>query len=113
MAGLVAAVRAVQLGAIPVVYEKGGRVGGSMLLSSGVIWRHSSWADSRRECPAGDPALQRLVWERLDGAIEWLAGLGAPVVRGETGNPLTAGVRFEPRGLRDILLASFPPGALF
>jgi NADPH-dependent 2,4-dienoyl-CoA reductase/sulfur reductase-like enzyme len=39
MAGLVAAARARELGAEPVVLEKGNRAGGSMLLSSGVVWR--------------------------------------------------------------------------
>jgi len=39
MAGLSAAVRARELDAAPVVYEKGTRAGGSMLLSSCVIWR--------------------------------------------------------------------------
>ena len=43
-------------------HEKGTRLGGSMLLSSCVIWRHREWSDFRRECPAGDPALQRLIW---------------------------------------------------
>ncbi len=70
MAGLVAAARARELGAAPAVYEKGTRAGGSMLLSSGVIWRHRTWDDFRRECPDGDAALQQLVWERLDHALE-------------------------------------------
>src|SRR5439155_17735239 len=48
--------------------------------------------------------LQRLVWERLDQAIEWLESLGAPVVAGETGNPRTVGKRFDPRGLTDVLV---------
>jgi len=70
MAGLVAAARARELGASPVVLEKGRRPGGSMLLSSGVVWRHRSIEDFRRECPAGDPVLQRVIVERLDEAIE-------------------------------------------
>jgi succinate dehydrogenase/fumarate reductase flavoprotein subunit len=112
MAGLVAAVRAHELGAAPVVYEKGDRAGGSMALSSGVVWRHRSLEAFRAECPGGDPALQRLLWERLDGALAWLRGLGAPVVAEETGNPRTTGVRFDPGGLRDALLARLPGGAL-
>jgi succinate dehydrogenase/fumarate reductase flavoprotein subunit len=104
MAGLVAAARLRELGAEPVVYEKGTRAGGSMLLSSGVVWRHREWGDFRRECPGGDPALQRLVCDRLDGALEWLRALGAPTVATETGNPLTTGVRFDPAGLAAALL---------
>jgi fumarate reductase flavoprotein subunit len=105
MAGLVTAVRAHELGLDAVVYEKGTRAGGSMLLSSGVVWRHSEWEWFRRECPAGDERLQRLVWERLDGALEWLCSLGAPVVAAETENAVTTGKRFDPRGLTDALVS--------
>jgi succinate dehydrogenase/fumarate reductase flavoprotein subunit len=103
MAGLAAAVRARELGAAPVVYEKGSRPGGSMLLSSGVIWRHAAWDDFRLECPDGDAALQRLVWERLDDALEWLRSLGAPVLDEDTENPLTTGKRFDTHGLTEAL----------
>jgi succinate dehydrogenase/fumarate reductase flavoprotein subunit len=112
MAGLVAAVRATELGGEPVVYEKARRAGGSMLLSSGVIWRHRKWDDFRRECPGGDEALQRLVWERLDEALEWLHTLGAPVVREKTGNPITTGTRFDPAGLTNALVARLPSNKL-
>ena len=103
MAGLVASARLRELGRDVVVREKGTRVGGSMLLSSCVVWRHRKWEDFRRECPGGDETLQRLIWERLDDAIEWLVGRGAPVVWEETGNPRTVGKRFDPRGLVDAL----------
>ena len=105
MAGLVAAARLQELGRAPVVREKGTRTGGSMLLSSGVVWRHRDWHDLRRECPAGDERLQRLVWERLDDALAWLESRGAPVVWSETGNPRTVGRRFEPRGIVQALAA--------
>ena len=103
MAGLCAAARARELGAAPVVYEKGTRAGGSMLLSSCVIWRFREWGDFRAECPAGDERLQRAVWERLDDGIAWLESLGAPVVAHETGNPRTVGKRFDPHGLTEVL----------
>ena len=105
MAGLVAAARLRELGRDVVVREKGTRVGGSMLLSSCVIWRHTAWEDFRRECPDGDSRLQRLIWERLDGALDWLESLDAPVVWRETGNPRTTGKRFEPHGLTAALAA--------
>jgi succinate dehydrogenase/fumarate reductase flavoprotein subunit len=104
MAGLVAAVRLRELGLEPVVLEKGSRAGGSMLLSSCVIWRFRSFELFRAECPGGDPELQRLVWERFDSALEWLERLGAPVVAGETGNPRTRGKRFDPQGLTPMLV---------
>jgi succinate dehydrogenase/fumarate reductase flavoprotein subunit len=103
MAGLVAAARLRELGRTVAVREKGTRLGGSMLLSSCVVWRHRDLQAFREECPAGDEALQRLVWERLDDAIAWLVSRGAPVVWEETGNPRTVGKRFDPRGLVDAL----------
>ena len=99
MAGLVAAARARELGAEPVVYEKGTRAGGSMLLSSGFAWRYRSWEVFREQCPGGDPALQRLILERFDGAMDWLEAQGVEIVTRETGNPLTVGARFDPRQL--------------
>jgi fumarate reductase flavoprotein subunit len=103
MAGLVASARARELGADVVVHEKGDRPGGSMLLSSCVVWRYREWETFRAECPGGDPALQRVVWDGLDDALAWLESLGAPVVARETGNPLTTGVRFDPGGLTAAL----------
>jgi succinate dehydrogenase/fumarate reductase flavoprotein subunit len=104
MAGLVCAARARELGASPVVLEKGTRPGGSMLLSSCVIWRYHTLADFRRECPGGDERLQGLIVDRLDDALAWLESLAAPVVWGETPNPRTVGMRFDPRGLTDALV---------
>ena len=109
MGGLVAAARARQLGAEVELREKGDRAGGNMLLSSGVVWRHRDFADFRAECPDGDERLQRAIWEGFDDAVGWLEELGAPVVARETGNPLTAGTRFDPAGLTDALLAAAGP----
>jgi succinate dehydrogenase/fumarate reductase flavoprotein subunit len=106
MAGLVAAAEASRLGAQPTVFEKLDRPGGSMRLSSGVIWRHRDFERFRAECPDGDERLQRTLFERLDEDLSWLESLGAPVVERDTGNPLTAGVRFDPEGLTDALAAT-------
>jgi succinate dehydrogenase/fumarate reductase flavoprotein subunit len=106
MAGLVAAAHARALGATVRVLEKGDRAGGSMLLSSGVIWRHRELDRFRAECPDGDPGLQRALFDRLDRDLEWLESRGAPVISRETGNPLTTGLRFDPPGLTDALLAA-------
>jgi succinate dehydrogenase/fumarate reductase flavoprotein subunit len=103
MAGLAAGARARQLGLEPVVLEKGQRPGGSMLLSSGFAWRHRTFEDFRAECPGGDPVLQKLVYDRLDDALDWLEQLGAPVLERETGNPRTVGRRFDTFGLTEAL----------
>ena len=103
MAGLVAAARARELGAQPVVYEKGTRAGGSMLLSSGFAWRYRSWEVFREQCPGGDPTLQQLILDRFDDALDWLERQGVELLTRETGNPLTVGARFDPRQLVDTL----------
>jgi fumarate reductase flavoprotein subunit len=106
MAGLVAAARARELGARPVVLEKGDRPGGSMLLSSGVVWRHGSADAFLAECPGGDARLQRRIVEELDEALDWLESLGARPEARETGNPRTVGRRYDPRALTDVLVSA-------
>jgi succinate dehydrogenase/fumarate reductase flavoprotein subunit len=103
MAGLVAAAEARRLGARPIVFEKLDRPGGSMRLSSGVVWRHRDFERFRAECPAGDERLQRLLFERLDADLAWVESLGAPVTGRDTGNESTTGVRFDPEGLTGAL----------
>jgi succinate dehydrogenase/fumarate reductase flavoprotein subunit len=104
MAGLCAAARARELGGEPVVLEKGTRAGGSMLLSSGMVWRYRSFEEFRAQCPTGEEPLQRLVFERLDEGLAWLEALGAPVLERQTGNPLTIGARFDTEGLTRALV---------
>ena len=104
MAGLVAAARVRQLGHAPHVLEKGTRPGGSMLLSSCVVWRHVEWERFRAECPGGDKRLQRLIWERLDEGLRWLESLGAEPVWRDTENPRTTGRRYDPRSLTRLLV---------
>jgi fumarate reductase flavoprotein subunit len=102
-------VRARELGAEPAVFEKGDRAGGSMVLSSGVVWRYRTLDGFREECPNGNPELQRVIIERLDEGIAWLESLGARVVARATGNPRTVGMRFDPRSLRDALVRAAGP----
>lgn len=106
MAGLCAAARARELGADVLVLEKGDRPGGSMQLSSGFVWRHKDFDRFRSECPDGDPAIQQLIFDRLDEGLRWLESLGAPVTTRETGNPFTCGARFDTSGLTRALVAA-------
>lgn len=106
MAGLAAAAEARSLGAEVALREKLDRPGGSMRLSSGVIWRHRSLKRFHGECAAGDLALQRLVFERLDADLDWLESLGAPVRERGTGNPVTTGARFDVDGLTSALVGA-------
>ena len=87
------------------VLEKGDRPGGSMLLSSGVVWRYRelrrAFAPSARAATRSSSAL---VHDRLDDALSWLESLGAPVLERETGNPLTTGRSLRHRGLTAALV---------
>ncbi len=104
MAGLVAAVEATERGADVLVLEKGDVAGGSMRLSSGVVWRYRDFERFREECAGGTVERQRLVHERLDDDLRWLERLGARVVTRSTGNPATPGVRFDVRSLVQSLV---------
>ena len=95
MAGLAAAAEARARGADVLLLEKGDVAGGAMRWSSGVIWRHAEWEAFRRECPGGDEALQRALFDRLDGDLDWLEAQGARVLERTTGNPRTVGRRFD------------------
>ncbi|BBL78808.1 hypothetical protein RxyAA322_06620 [Rubrobacter xylanophilus] len=96
LGGLVAAARALELGAAVTLLEKGDHPGGSFVYSSGYVWSYRDLPTFRREAPGGDPALQALVLERLQDAIGWLEARGGVLLSRETGNPLTFGARFDP-----------------
>ena len=70
MAGLCAAARARELGVSPTVLEKGDRPGGSMLLSSGVVWQYRSLEDFLVRCAQRGDDLQAS--DRLVTSIQLL-----------------------------------------
>lgn len=77
MAGLCAAVSALEQGAKVLLLEKGTRFGGSMALSNGTIWSFSDAAVLKQHVPEGDPALQEMLVDHLPGAFDWLTQQGA------------------------------------
>lgn len=106
MAGLVCAARLRELGAGVRVLERGDRPGGSMLLSSGFVWRHRTLEGFREECPGGDRDLQALIVERLDDGLDWLERRGPTALERDTGNPRTVGCRFDTAALTQALARS-------
>ena len=97
LAGLVATLQAIELGARVTLLEKGDRLGGSFIYSSGYVWSYKDLRTFRREASGGDLVLQRLILEQLGTSLGWLEDLGVPVLTRKTGNPLTAGVRLDPK----------------
>ena len=76
MAGLCAAIAALEQGANVLVLEKGNRFGGSMVLSNGIVWTFAREADVRRHVPDGDAALQDLLVANLTDSLRWLQAQG-------------------------------------
>jgi succinate dehydrogenase/fumarate reductase flavoprotein subunit len=76
MAGLCAAIVALEQGADVLVLEKGTRFGGSMYLSNGIIWTFARERDVRAHLPDGDPALQDFLVSGLADSLDWLHAQG-------------------------------------
>jgi succinate dehydrogenase/fumarate reductase flavoprotein subunit len=76
MAGLCAAITALEKGADVLVLEKGQRFGGSMFLSNGIVWTFAEKDEVRRQLPDGDTALQDFLVENLTASLEWLETQG-------------------------------------
>lgn len=81
MAGLCAAVAAAEDGACVTVLDKARSVGGSMILSGGLLWTYPSMNTIERLVPHGDPALQEMVCEELVDATDWLGAQGVEIGR--------------------------------
>ena len=79
MAGLVASVQALELGARVVLLEKGDAPGGTLAMSGGALWTPKTHEGLRRLVPQGDFELGRVLVEDYPDGVRWLQGLGAPI----------------------------------
>ncbi len=73
LAGLSAGITALEEGAAVALFEKSPRPGGTTLLSTGFVWTFEDYEELRSKIPAGDAALQWLVYETLPSGYDFLA----------------------------------------
>ncbi|TYL72344.1 FAD-binding protein [Bradyrhizobium cytisi] len=107
MAGLCAALTAIDQGADVVVLEKGSRVGGSMLLSHGLIWTFSDKRQLKQEIPDGNEALQELVVDGLTAGHTWLEELGVPLEPETSFEWYGRGRAADPRTMASTIMQRF------
>jgi len=77
LGGLSAAVTALENGARVTLIEKAPELGGTTVLSGGLLWTFAEYEAARAKIPHGDAALQWLVYEDIEPARAWLADMGA------------------------------------
>lgn len=77
LGGLTTAVTALEQGARVTLIEKAPELGGTTVLSGGLLWTIADYDDVRAKVPHGDAALQWLVCDTLEAGRAWLAEMGA------------------------------------
>lgn len=83
MAGLCAALAALE-GGVPVsLIEKAPELGGNAAISGGVIWSFSDYDRIRTDIPDGDAMLQWLVYDNVAAALTWLEAQGVTLSASE------------------------------
>ena len=76
MSGLVASVRAQQLGAEVVLIEKSAATGGTMAMSGGSIWCPTSFEGLLELVPRCEKNLGRILVKEFPNSVSWLASIG-------------------------------------
>jgi succinate dehydrogenase/fumarate reductase flavoprotein subunit len=79
MAGMTAAASAAQTGATVMVVEKSRDVGGSAVLSAGVVWTAADFDTLHSVDPRGNEERGRLLVEGFEAGIDFVRGLGVTV----------------------------------
>ena len=103
LAGLSAAVTAAEAGARVLLIEKAPALGGTTMLSGGLLWTFDDYDEARRKVPDGDAALQWLVFDTLDDSRRWLSSLGVDVGAPERVLGHGRGTSVDPAEMIDVL----------
>jgi succinate dehydrogenase/fumarate reductase flavoprotein subunit len=109
MAGLCAAVSAIEAGARPLVIEKGPEPGGSMRMSGGTIWTAPTMEVMEAWVPGGDRERQRRLVNGLGAGLEWLETLGV-ARRAPIASDGQVGAEVDTGELTDRLVAAITSG---
>ena len=104
MAGLCAAISALEKGANVLVVEKGTRFGGSMRLSNGLIWTFANQAQVRKDVPDGDEAMQDFLVDGLTDSLVWLVSQGVELEPEQTFQWYGRGRRSNPAQMTPVLV---------
>ncbi|MEK7876770.1 MAG: FAD-dependent oxidoreductase, partial [Pseudomonadota bacterium] len=104
MAGLCAAISALEKGAKVLVLEKGTRFGGSMWLSNGLIWTFANQAEVRKHIPDGDQALQDFLVDGLTDSLVWLVSQGVELEPEQTFQWYGRGRQSNPAQMTPVLV---------
>jgi hypothetical protein len=104
LAGLAAALAAVEQGAHVRLLEQSAEPGGATIQSAGWIWRYRDRDTARRFAPHAEDAVRDVVVNELDAQLAWLERLGVTPKRRTSPSPLTRGVQVDPALLVDVLV---------
>lgn len=80
MAGMTAAARACELGQSVIVLERGGKIGGSAVLSGGGLWTLAENGIARMIDPDCDEAMCEILADGFADAAAWIEQLGAQIL---------------------------------
>ena len=96
LAGLTAAITVLESGIPVTLFEKAPELGGTSTISGGLIWTYAEYDRIRTDIPAGDAALQWLVYDNIGAARSWLASQGATLGPHQEFIGLGRGPRMDP-----------------
>lgn len=107
ISGFAGAITALENGARVTIVEKAPAIGGSTVLSSGVLWTVADYDEMRRHIPQGNPILQWLVHDALDEAAAWLFAAGVRAGPHQPFLTIGRGWQLEPAQAIEALAARF------